>query len=122
MLESLLDALKQVFSGEDTSPELEEGYFGDFNIGMRFEDDAVAIGSDEDMDFFGGDGDVECDYVLCTNIFSMEEERDYYLYIDDLFGQDEESSKLFIDLKKVFVDEIKACLNEKRNCTTVPFL
>ena len=80
MLKSLRDSLELVFSGIDTRLlDIEEGYFGDYNIGMNVEDGAVAIGKDEDADFFGGDGDEDYDPVLCTNIFSMEKEQDYYV-------------------------------------------
>ena len=42
---------------------------------------------------------------LKTNMFSMKEPKDYYLYIDDAFGQGEDhfsyaSSELYIDLRK----------------------
>jgi hypothetical protein len=42
------------------------------------------------------------DPYIATNAFSMEEEKDYYIYIDDLLGQDC-SSELYIDLKQVEV-------------------
>ena len=38
--------------------------------------------------------------VLHTNIFNMAEKKDYFLYINDLFGQ-ETSSELYIDLQEV---------------------
>lgn len=41
-----------------------------------------------------------CDPYISTNAFTMEEEKYYHLYIDDMFGQ-AYSSKLYIDLKKV---------------------
>ena len=40
------------------------------------------------------------DPVLETNIFSMQNEQDYYLHIDDAFGQEDSSAELFIDLRK----------------------
>jgi len=40
------------------------------------------------------------DPKIATNMFDMTEEKDYYLYVDDMFGQDA-SSELYIDLKKI---------------------
>ena len=40
-----------------------------------------------------------------TNIFSMKQEQEYYLYINDLLGQDDFSSELYIDLKKVTIQK-----------------
>ena len=33
-------------------------------------------------------------------MFDMTEEKNYYLYINDRFGQDDNSSELYIDLIK----------------------
>ena len=39
-----------------------------------------------------------------TNMFSMQEEKDYYMYIKDSFGQNDDPAVLFMDLKKVSVN------------------
>lgn len=43
------------------------------------------------------------DADIAANIFSMQEEKDYFLYINDRFGQDDATSELYIDLKKVSI-------------------
>lgn len=40
------------------------------------------------------------DPYIHTNIFDMTKEKDYFLYIDDMFNDEESSSELYIDLKK----------------------
>ena len=41
--------------------------------------------------------------LLVRNMLSMQEEKEYYLYLDDLFGDDTQyaSAELQIDLKKI---------------------
>ena len=51
-----------------------------------------------------GDYDGPCngyDPYIKTNIFDMSEEKPYFLYIDDMMGQEDvASSELYIDLKR----------------------
>lgn len=66
----------------------------------------VAVEVNDNTVRFYGDDDGPCngyDPILNTNIFSVETEQDYYLYIDLCFGHDSYPPKLFIDLKKVTV-------------------
>ena len=65
----------------------------------------IAIESNPGNILIRGEDDGPCngyDPYIKTNIFSMKEEKDYCLYIDDLFGQDF-SAELYIDLKKTEV-------------------
>lgn len=90
---NLLNALRDAFSGKDFDFEMESEYTTDW---------FVAIESGVNNILVRGDDDGPCngyDPFIKTNIFSMKEEKDYYLYIDDLFGQDW-SAELYIDLKK----------------------
>lgn len=62
-------------------------------------EDLMKIFSDEIS--FCGDDDGPCNGyapVLRTNMFDMHGENNYFLYIDDLFGQDENTSEFYIDL------------------------
>ena len=88
------DAIERIFRGLDSIPEINEGECTDWMIAYRYENGEIR---------FYGDDDGPCngyDPVLRTNMFSMTEEKDYYLYIDDMFGQDEATSELYIDLRK----------------------
>ena len=88
------DALEQVFRGVDSTPELCEGLCTDYMIAYRYENGEIR---------FCGDDDGPCngyDPTIRTNMFSMTYEKDYYFYIDDMFGQDEATSELYLDLKK----------------------
>ncbi len=89
------EALTAIFSGIDTKLNIENGDYDDCMIAVHVENNSV--------NFYGiGDGPLnECDPVLKTNMFSMEKESDYYLYIDDFLGQHVTTAELYIDLKKV---------------------
>lgn len=90
------DALKDIFSGKDVEFEMQSEYCTDWFI---------AISSEPGMVHFYGEDDGPCngyDPYIHTNAFSMKDEKDYFLYIDDLFGQDY-SSELYIDLRKAEV-------------------
>ena len=70
-----------------------------------YEDGMIALNYDGESVLCYGSDDGPCngyDPYIATNAFSMEEEKDYYICIDDLLGQ-EYSSELYIDLKKVEV-------------------
>lgn len=74
-----------------------------FNIEESYSDGLIAYEySDGMIDFCGEyDGPINgYDPILKTNMFSMEEEKDYYMYLDDLLGQHADTSELYIDLKK----------------------
>ena len=70
-----------------------------------FEPYIAAVRCGDALKIFGH-GDGPCngyDPYIKTNILDMSEEKNYYLYIDDLFEMDDDdiySSELYIDLKK----------------------
>lgn len=100
ILSAVQEALKFVFEGKEVSIEaLEEGYYHDWCVYMEYFGLGVAIGGDD-----LSNSDDYCLPDINTNMFSMQEERDYYMYIVDDFGQDEDPSILLIDLKKVCVN------------------
>lgn len=93
VLESVYTQLVAVFAGKDVAPDIEENY-GDGMIAYEYVDGMID---------FCGEYDGPCngyDPIIKTNMFSMEEEKDYYMYLDDAFGQDDETSELYIDLRK----------------------
>ena len=96
-LNKIQAALACAFAGQDVALRMEPGFYTDWTIAATITEDSVS---------FCGDDDGPCngyDPVLNTNIFSMEKEQDYYLYIEDCLGQDEATAELYIDLKKVSV-------------------
>ena len=99
ILTKVTDALQAVFRGEDTAIDADPDKYD-------FENDVTEITVTEDyFDIRGiNDGPFEgIDPDIATNMFSMKEEKYYFLYVDDKFGQHTiaDSSKLYIDLKQV---------------------
>lgn len=92
-LQAIKNALKTAFSGNDTDIGLKDARYWGNLIEIEISDGAIRFRGDDDGPLNG------CDPVLTTNIFNMREEKDYYLYISDLFGQGD-TSELYIDLKK----------------------
>lgn len=92
------NALKNALSGKDTILDIAEGKYTDLFVTEVISDNSIRIFGDSEGPING------CDPVLFTNIFSMEEERDYYLYIDDMFYDTEASSELYVDLKKAKIE------------------
>jgi hypothetical protein len=98
ILENVYSFLCDIFAGKDTLPDIEEAY----------DDTMIAYKScGGTIEFFATSEGHWNGYNprLKTNMFSMKEPKDYYLYIDDAFGQGEDhfsyaSSELYIDLKK----------------------
>ena len=85
-------ALKNIFKGKDIVPKIKEGFYTDYMIAYTYENGEVSFRGDDDGPFNGYTP------VLQTNMFSMEAPQNYYMYIDDAFGQDSASSELYIDL------------------------
>ena len=96
ILSKIQDSLLDVFNGKDTVFDIEEGEYEDGMIAFEFDGESIVSHGVDDGPFNGYDP------YIATNAFSMEEEKDYYIYIDDLLGQDY-SSELYIDLKQVEV-------------------
>ena len=95
--EYIAQVLRKVFLGHDNDIRWPFKKSEDLYIGIDYKDDEIYIhGADE--------GPINgYNPIIKTNIFSMREEKEYYLYIDDMFRQDI-SSELYIDLKKVKVN------------------
>lgn len=85
------ESIRKIFDGEDFLPDFIESY-DDGMIACTYKNEEFHIFGFEDGPFNGYDPTVK------TNMFSMKEQKNYYLYIDDAFGQDEATSELYIDL------------------------
>ena len=87
------DCLRSALAGEDVLFSLpEEQYDDNCYLSAECGEGCLSI---------VGDFEGPCNGInptIRTNIFSMKEEKDYYLYLDDLFGQDDCSSELYVDL------------------------
>jgi hypothetical protein len=96
ILLKIQNAFYSIFNGENVVLDIYENEYGDGMIGLNYNGDSVLCYGVDDGPCNGYDP------YIASNAFSMEEEKDYYIYIDDLLGQDY-SSELYIDLKKVEV-------------------
>ena len=94
MMKYVSGALYEVFSGSDVKLKIKRGKYSDGMIAFEYKNGAIRFFGDDDGPING------CDPTLFTNMFDMTEEKDYFLYIDDRFGQDDFTSELYIDLKK----------------------
>lgn len=94
---SVYNSLLEIFKGNDTTISLPSCEFTDYMICLKYNGYRIIIEGDFDGPCNGYDPYIK------TNAFSMAEEKDYYLYIDDLFGQEDYASELYIDLKQVEV-------------------
>ena len=87
-------ALTEAFTGHDTKIGLPNGYYTDAcDLSVKVKSGSVRL--------YPYNG---IQPVVYTNIFSMAKEKNYYLYINDIFGQDTNSSELYMDLVKVSVE------------------
>lgn len=94
-LRTLQAALVKVFAGEDIAlPLLEDGDYADGMLAMEVHGDRVKLMGWDDGPYNGYEP------LIATNMFNMVQEGDYYLYLNDLFGQDECSAEVYIDLQK----------------------
>ena len=93
VLEAFYALFLDVLAGKNVVPNIEKNY----SDGMIAYEYAGGM-----IDFCGEyDGPINgYDPIIKTNMFSMIEEKDYYLYLDDAFGQDDDTSELYIDLRK----------------------
>lgn len=91
-------ALAKVFEGKSIQlPFLEDGDYVDGMLELEVHDNRVWLQGWDDGPCNGYKP------LICTNMFNMVKEGDYYLYLDDLFGQDDCSAELYVDLKKAEV-------------------
>ena len=101
------NALSNAFSGKNVQLDFDEPFFVCDGGSVAFEVEG------KKLSFYGWD-DGPCnsfDPIIATNMFSMEEEKDYYLYIDDLFGEvyrDDEDVLGHLEDNVLFVDLVKA--------------
>ena len=92
-LNSVQDALKGIFAGKDEELKIEEiDYITDWMISLQIKRNSISLYGDAEGPCNGYNPHIK------TNMFDMREENNYYLYIDDMFGQDDNSSELYIDL------------------------
>ena len=94
MMKDISGALYEVFSGNDVKLKIKRGKYSDGMIAFEYKNGAIRFFGDDDGPINGYDPS------LYTNMFDMTGENDYFLYIDDRFGQDDITSELYIDLKK----------------------
>ncbi len=92
----IAEVLKKAFSGEDVAFTLPYVECDDGRIGITNEDDWISVYGADDGPINGYRPEIR------TNIFSMQEDKSYYLYINDIFAQ-RVSSELYIDLVKAQV-------------------
>lgn len=98
ILEELEKALLHIFEGKDEQLSMKEmECCHDGMIALDVENDRVKLYGYDDGPYNGYDPNIS------TNMFDMTEEKNYYLYIDDMFGQ-HISSELYIDLEKTTVE------------------
>lgn len=94
-LNCVQNALKGIFEGKDAPLQMKEvERCSDWMIAVDITQGGISIYGCDDGPFNGYDPKIK------TNMFDMAEEKDYYLYIDDMLGQEEASSELYIDLVK----------------------
>ncbi len=94
VLSKIQNSFYSIFNGENCLLDIQKNEYEDGMIALNYNGESVLCYGVDDGPFNGFDP------YIATNAFSMEEEKDYYIYIDDLLGQDY-SSELYIDLKKV---------------------
>lgn len=91
-----LEIFCSIFVGEDVKTKFVPGTYENGMVEVKLGEDSIAI---------GGVGDGPMNGYLPkanTNLSSMNEEKDYYIHLDDMFGQwAEASSELYIDLTRV---------------------
>ena len=106
-LKAVERALKSIFKGNDIVPKIKEGFHTDCMISYTYQNGEISFRGDDDGPYNGYDP------VLRTNMFNMLEENNYFLYIDDMLGQDCATSELYIDLTRTKE------FNEKDICADV---
>ena len=81
-----------MFDGEDVTPELERER-DNGAVFFTYDDGQFRLYGDEGHPLWGTVPTIK------TNMFSMEKEQNYYLYLHQFFGEDY-TSDLYIDLQK----------------------
>lgn len=97
--QTVLEIFSCIFEGKDVKNDFKIGTYDDGNIEITLNADSIS--------FRGIDCGPLNGYIpkADTNLFSMNEEKDYYIYLDDMFGQwADASSEFYLDLIKVVVE------------------
>ena len=97
VLLKIYDAVKSIFEGKNSDVSKFIDRYTDHIIAVEFQNDTMTMYRD-DAGLF-----ITYDPKFATNMFDTSEEKDYFLYVDDRFGNEDATSKLYIDLKKVEV-------------------
>ena len=98
-LNILQAALAKVFDGKNIQlPFLEDGDYVDGMLAMKVCGNRIKLIGWDDGPCNGYEP------LIATNMFNMVQEGDYYLYLDDMFGLDDCSAELYIDLKKAEIE------------------
>lgn len=95
VLSKIYDTVKSIFDGKSADVSDFLDYYDDAMIAVEITDDTMTMRGEDDGPINGYDP------MFATNMFDMSEVKDYFLYVDDRFGQDDATSELYIDLKKV---------------------
>ncbi len=96
----IYNSYKEIFKGKDTDISGYLPFYTDYSMVIRFKNGMMTIGGDDEGLLNG------INPKFSTNMFDMSEEKDYFLYVDDYFGflEQDISSELYIDLKKVDIE------------------
>lgn len=98
ILTKIHNTLSIIFKGENTALQLDKSMYTDDVLEFIYDGSSLKSRGCGTYRFDGYDPNI------ATNAFSMEEEKDYYIYIDDMLGgqgEDDASSELYIDLKQI---------------------
>ncbi len=93
------NAIAASLSGEDLRLGIKDDKYTDYRtLLLKIDDNSISLRGISD----GPCNDINP--VIDTNIFSMDEQKDYYIHIVDKLGQAEAESVLFIDLRRLAVE------------------
>lgn len=94
-INKIIHVFAEIFQGKDVSLKMAKVKgCTDWMVGADWDGEVLEMYGTEEGPYNGYDPYIK------TNMFDMTKEKDYYLYIDDMFGQDSNSSELYIDLIK----------------------
>lgn len=97
-LNYMQELLHRIFEGKDVEEDVKGIKAFDMYLKTEISGQQISMVGFEEGPWNGYDP------LIKTNMLDMTEEKDYYIYLDDMFGQDEASSELYIDLKKTILE------------------
>ena len=97
-LNYMQELLHRIFEGKDVEEDIKGITAFDMYLKTEISGQQISMVGFEEGPWNGYDP------LIKTNMLDMTEEKDYYIYLDDMFGQDEASSELYIDLKKTVLE------------------